>query len=532
MALIDIGSTKQLFIDDYLIERMTNTEPKLNPALKVDNNPVLRPERPWEGNAVRMGGALSRGVFFDEEEGLFKMFYECIKPEPRVVDGEFVNIDTQPPIPCLATSEDGINWDRPSLGLVEYDGSTDNNIIPDDRYLHYIFYDSHEDDPARRFKGFKRAGDTQTPGMTIDLFFSPNGFDWTPYENNPVVDTRPRYGRWGPTMFMGWDDIRQVYAVHMENALHRRSAIGKRLIGRSESPDLYEWTDPETILVPDERDPSDTEFYAMPAITYEGWYVGMLWVYNTTSTTHYPEAVFSRDGIHYQRNFRQPFIQRGGRRVEFDYNSIYAGVPIVHGDAIHTYYHGINWRSPEAQMELGDSALGAIGLAVTPIDGFVSLDGAKGDPGRRRHGHAHRKRRVALQGAKRQNVGACLARVVQPDDHAVVQLHRVATVPERGGGAPRRCVLRPLRGASPAPESQPRAARRLRLRRRRFDHDFRSQARRIVERQLGHRQAGRASHKTAALLQELQALLVPVPLNGQEAPRWTTQSDKRSTVTR
>ena len=380
MALIDIGSTKQLFIDDYLIESMTNTEPKLNPALKVDDNPVLRPERPWEGNSVTMGGALSRGAFFDEEEGIFKMFYEAVRMAPRVVDSEVVSVETQPRVSCFATSEDGIHWDRPSLGLVEYDGSTDNNIIPDDRYLPYIFYDSHESDPARRIKGFKRTGDTQTPGMTIDLFFSPNGFDWTPYEDNPVVDTRPRYGRWGPTMFMGWDDIRQVYAVHMENALHRRSAIGKRLIGRSESPDLYEWTDPETILVPDERDPSDTEFYALPAITYEGWYVGMLWIYNTTSTTHYPEAVFSRDGIHYQRNFRQPFIQRGGRRVEFDYNSIYAGVPIVHGDKIHTYYNGINWRSPEAQMELGDSALGAIGLAVTPLDGFVSLDGAKGVP--------------------------------------------------------------------------------------------------------------------------------------------------------
>ncbi|MDP6063816.1 MAG: hypothetical protein QGI49_03380 [SAR202 cluster bacterium] len=46
MALIEIGSTKQLFIDDFLIESMTNTEPRLNPALKVDNNPVLKPERP------------------------------------------------------------------------------------------------------------------------------------------------------------------------------------------------------------------------------------------------------------------------------------------------------------------------------------------------------------------------------------------------------------------------------------------------------------------------------------------------------
>ena len=329
---------------------------------------------------MRMGGALSRGVFFDEEESLFKMFYEGITPEPRVVDSQVVSIEARPAIPCLATSKDGINWDRPSLGLVEYDGSTDNNIVPDDRYLHYLFYDSHEDDPARRFKGFKRTGDTQTPGMTIDLFFSPNGLDWTPYEGNPVIDTRLRYGRWGPTMFMGWDEIRQGYAVHMENALHRRSAIGKRMIGRSESPDLYEWTDPETIIVPDSRDASDTEFYAMPAITYEGWYVGMLWVYHTTSTTHYPEVVFSRDGVHYQRNFRQPFIQRGDRRVDFDFNSIYAGVPIVYGDMIHTYYHGINWRSPEAQLELDEKAMGAIGLAVTPIDGFVSLDGAKGVP--------------------------------------------------------------------------------------------------------------------------------------------------------
>ena len=83
---------------------------------------------------------------------------------PRIVDGEVVSVETQPRVSCFATSEDGIHWDRPSLGLVEYDGSTDNNIVPDDKYLHYIFYDSHEDDPARRIKGFKRTGDTQTPG--------------------------------------------------------------------------------------------------------------------------------------------------------------------------------------------------------------------------------------------------------------------------------------------------------------------------------------------------------------------------------
>ena len=181
-------------------------------------------------------------------------------------------------------------------------------------------------------------------------------------------------------MFMGWDAVRGVYAVHMENSLHRRSAIGKRLIGRAESPDLIHWTEPETILVPDELDPADTEFYAMPAITYEGWYVGMLWIFHTTNVTHHPEIVFSRDGIHYQRNFRQPFIQRGDTPAVFDSNSIYAGVPIVLDDRICTFYHGINWRSPETAIELGDRAMGAVGLAVSPIDGFVSLDGGKGVP--------------------------------------------------------------------------------------------------------------------------------------------------------
>ena len=265
MALIEIGSTKQLFIDDYLIESLTDTKQVLNPAQKVDDNPVLRPERPWEGNVVRHGGALSRGTFFDREEGIFKMFYETMDTRPRVVDGQ-LEAEEGESHACLAVSEDGISWERPDLGMVEYDGSTKNNIVPPDKYMHFLFYDEHETDPSRRFKGFTRWGSTQTPGMTIDLYYSPDALEWTPYENNPVVDTRPRYGRWGPTMFMGWDAIREVYAVHMENSLHRRSAIGKRLIGRSESPDLIHWTEPETILVPDDDDGPDTEFYAMPAM--------------------------------------------------------------------------------------------------------------------------------------------------------------------------------------------------------------------------------------------------------------------------
>ena len=53
MPMLNIGSTKQLFFDDYLIESLVNAKQGLNPAVKVDNNPVIQPERPWEGNFMR-----------------------------------------------------------------------------------------------------------------------------------------------------------------------------------------------------------------------------------------------------------------------------------------------------------------------------------------------------------------------------------------------------------------------------------------------------------------------------------------------
>ena len=51
MPMLNIGSTKQLFFDDYLIESLVNAKQGLNPAVKVDNNPVIRPERPWKATS-------------------------------------------------------------------------------------------------------------------------------------------------------------------------------------------------------------------------------------------------------------------------------------------------------------------------------------------------------------------------------------------------------------------------------------------------------------------------------------------------
>ena len=83
MPMLNIGSTKQLFFDDYLIESLVNARQGLNPAVKVDDNPVLRPERPWEGNFMRPAK-----VIFDPTDRIFRMWYSSATIAVRLEDGK------------------------------------------------------------------------------------------------------------------------------------------------------------------------------------------------------------------------------------------------------------------------------------------------------------------------------------------------------------------------------------------------------------------------------------------------------------
>ncbi len=114
-------------------------------------------------------------------------------------------------------------------------------------------------------------------------------------------------------------------------------------------------------------------------LLYGALYVGMLWIFRTTNTTHHPEIIFSRDGYRFERRYREPFIPRGAP-ADSDCTSIYVTVNMVHKGTLYTYYIGTNHRSPEQLADLGDKAVEGVGLAITPADGFVSLDGVKGVP--------------------------------------------------------------------------------------------------------------------------------------------------------
>lgn len=87
-----------------------------------------------------------------------------------------------------------------------------------------------------------------------------------------------------------------------------------------------------------------------------------------------------RDGIHYLRDFREPFIPPGFEG-DFDAKEIYPLAPIVHRDQVLIYYYGCSSghdMGPVYDNRTGGEEMGAaIGLATLPLDRFVSIDGSK-----------------------------------------------------------------------------------------------------------------------------------------------------------
>ena len=130
---VDIGSEKQLFIDDALIAEAENVTLTMNPPRKTGERCIVA-DKPWESHRVCAYNTVI-------EDGVYKMWYDAIAQ-----DGSRWL--------CYATSTDGVHWEKPDLGLVEFDGSKANNIVfPPERRGHEpgcVFIDTNPDCPTGR----------------------------------------------------------------------------------------------------------------------------------------------------------------------------------------------------------------------------------------------------------------------------------------------------------------------------------------------------------------------------------------------
>src|SRR2546427_4785735 len=112
----DVGNEKQLFIDTLLVDASRSVTLTVNPPRKTSEKNIVS-DRPWE---EFYAGGWNTVL---EDEGVFRMWYEG-----RAFEGG-TGYDDLKKYLCYATSRDGVRWEKPVLGLVEFRGSRENNIV-------------------------------------------------------------------------------------------------------------------------------------------------------------------------------------------------------------------------------------------------------------------------------------------------------------------------------------------------------------------------------------------------------------------
>ena len=356
----EIDSRVQLFVDDHLVADSDRVWRSLTGAYntrprKVAENPIIKPDRPWEGYLVLQPGS----AIYDEEEQVFKLWYNTFGNSRNTDVREFL---------CYATSKDGIHWEKPELGIVEFRGSKANNIVLDwVSWNHVVLKEPDDPDPNRRYKmAYWQHHDRPRHGIWVA--FSPDGLNWTDYENNPVV---PIWGS-GDTFGLMRDPGTKQYWLY-----HKTSPGGPRKVSRLVSDDFIHWRDSRFVLEPDEMDPPHTEFYGVSAFPYGSHYLGLIWVFHTDIQTMDAQLASSVDGVNWERSvYRRPFMVLGYQVNGYGGSSFDSGMvfpistPVVHDGEVWIYYSGFDnlHNAPAADHK------GQIGLMKIRQDGWAALD--------------------------------------------------------------------------------------------------------------------------------------------------------------
>ncbi|MEL7185909.1 MAG: hypothetical protein AAFN50_05665, partial [Pseudomonadota bacterium] len=280
---------------------------------------------------------------------------------------------------CYATSEDGIHWDKPELGLVEYDGSTANNLVwRADRSVEPgkwkqnwggphgtgIFKDTQDPDPARRYKAILKQ-------KLLSVAFSADGIHWGPAihcpEANSHGDTHNN-AFWAPTLGKYVAITRQWKNISEKWETKEGPYI--RLVARTTSDDFLNWEPIEIVL---EGTDDNQQIYAMPVFYHAGVYLGLAAIHDQETDIVWTELTWSPDTETWHRvQPGTPLIGNDGVEGDYDWGCVYAAAnPVFLDDEIRLYYGGsdglhTSWRN------------GFFCVASLRPDGFAGYKSADG----------------------------------------------------------------------------------------------------------------------------------------------------------
>ena len=360
------GPWRRLFLDAATVEKSAGLTRVFHAAQKHAGNPVIQRDRPWEGVAAITGPYVYGTVL--QDGGKLRLWYQVLTRGNHV---------------CYAESADGIQWSKPELGIIDYDGSKANNLLvsayqPEAAgggHCHNpsVILRPGEQDPQKRYALYGFDGQCGHPRVA----FSPDGMHW-------------RYAAETEKLFSSSDVVNffyDPYQVHYAATWKTRNRRG-RAVGIAWSKDGLTWTKPfeGPIFAADDLDPDATQIYGMPVFPYQGLYIGQPWIY---SARYFRFGEYSVEKLHEAQddsprtidvqlawswdlvNWTRPpergvLIVRGAKGTWDGGMIVTAHAPVIVGDKLYFYYGGCDGVHDQPRVKA------AIGLATLRLDGFCS----------------------------------------------------------------------------------------------------------------------------------------------------------------
>jgi len=346
---VSVGDQLQLFLDDELVDSMQAVEFELHSPRPAEV--VLRRDRPWEDSTM-----YDPVVILDE--GRYRMWYRA-------------NFNAPPFYTAYAESTDGIEWTKPSLGLVDFNGSTDNNLVwTGDHSVEgagptvlCVFKDENPATPdSERYKATGLAFGNGLQGLV-----SPDGLRWKLLQTERVV---PAVGAFDTHSISFWDTVRKEYVVYT------RGFIGPvRRIRRTASSDFRSFPAAEIIPLINPDEPMEdlyknaaTPYYRRPDLVFmfpkrfvENRKPDPAWKFPGVSDIVF---MYSRDGMHFDRRYRDAFIRPGPDPQNWHERGIEVGPGLVPtGPTEMSLYYMEHYRTNDVQIRRG----------VLRVDGLTSV---------------------------------------------------------------------------------------------------------------------------------------------------------------
>ena len=298
---IAIGGRLEPLIDDFLLaEKSGDVCQVMHPPAPAEVAFVTG--KPWEGNT-----SAYYTIFRDGD--LLRMYYRGSHADQQLKP-------THREVTCYAESRDGIHWTRPDLGLFEFEGSKQNNIVWDGIGTHCfaVFKDANPAcPPEARYKAISRGRPQAKKGLYI--FQSPNGVNWQLMAEDPVITD----GYFDSQNLAFWDPYSRTY-----RAYHRTFIDGVRAIMTQTSTDYRDWTKPA--LLQYRANTPREHLYTNAVFNYPGAehiLVGFPTRYLPKQNSRVePIMMTSRDGLRFHR-WPDPVVpetapkDRGGNRSNY-----------------------------------------------------------------------------------------------------------------------------------------------------------------------------------------------------------------------